>query len=57
METAQGTEFGEVMIATKEVSDDNIVQPLKEVVRNCHGGRRGPGRRKQPQRRGSFRYL
>jgi cell fate regulator YaaT (PSP1 superfamily) len=33
VETAQGTEFGEAVIETKEVSEEEIVQPLKEVLR------------------------
>jgi cell fate regulator YaaT (PSP1 superfamily) len=33
VETAQGKEFGDVVIATKEVSEDEIVAPLKSVIR------------------------
>ena len=33
VETAQGTEFGDVIIAVKEVGDDEIISPLKEVIR------------------------
>jgi cell fate regulator YaaT (PSP1 superfamily) len=33
VETAQGVELGEAIIATKEVGDDEIVSPLKEVLR------------------------
>lgn len=33
VETARGVEFGSVVIGTKEVSDEEITQPLKPVVR------------------------
>ncbi len=33
VETVQGVEFGEVTIGTKEVSDQEIVAPLKEIIR------------------------
>ena len=33
VETAQGVEFGDVVIGTKEVGDDDIVAPLKNVIR------------------------
>jgi cell fate regulator YaaT (PSP1 superfamily) len=33
VETAQGVEFGDVIIAIKEVGEDEIVSPLKKVIR------------------------
>ena len=33
VETVQGVEFGEVSIGTKEVPDEEIVAPLKEIIR------------------------
>ncbi|MEW6724195.1 MAG: stage 0 sporulation family protein [Bacillota bacterium] len=33
VETARGVEFGEVVVGPKEVADDEIVSPLKKVVR------------------------
>ncbi len=33
VETARGIEFGTVVSATKEVEDDNVIQPLKPVLR------------------------
>ncbi len=33
VETAQGVEFGDVIIAIKEVGEDEIVSPLKNVIR------------------------
>lgn len=33
VETARGVEYGTVMIATREVTDDKVVQPLKPVIR------------------------
>lgn len=33
VETSRGIEFGEVVVASKEVSDDEVVQPLKKVLR------------------------
>ena len=33
VETARGLEFGEVVIAPREVSEDNLVLPLKTVIR------------------------
>ncbi len=33
VETAQGIEFGDVVIAIKEVNEDEIVSPLKKVIR------------------------
>lgn len=33
VETARGVEYGTVMIAPREVSDDSVVQPLRQVLR------------------------
>lgn len=33
VETARGVEFGTVMIAPKEVSEETVIQPLKSVIR------------------------
>lgn len=33
VETARGVEYGTVIIASKEVEDDKVVQPLKAVIR------------------------
>lgn len=33
METARGIEYGKVVLAPREVSDDSVVHPLKEVLR------------------------
>ena len=33
VETARGSEYGEVVVGIKEVSDEDVIQPLKEVVR------------------------
>lgn len=33
VETAQGCEYGNVVISPREVSDDDIVHPLKKIVR------------------------
>ena len=33
METARGVELGTVMIPTREVNDDSVIQPLKPVIR------------------------
>ena len=33
VETAQGEEYGEVMISNRNVEDDKIVEPLKRVIR------------------------
>lgn len=33
VETVQGVEFGEVTIGTREISDEEIVAPLKEIIR------------------------
>ncbi len=33
VETARGVEYGKVIIGTKDVEDDKIVQPLKPVIR------------------------
>ncbi|MFW6256809.1 MAG: PSP1 domain-containing protein [Bacillota bacterium] len=35
VETSRGMEFGEVILARKEVSDDELVAPLKEVKRRA----------------------
>ncbi|HUV03788.1 MAG TPA: stage 0 sporulation family protein [Armatimonadota bacterium] len=37
-ETARGIEFGEVMLEPKDVPDEEIVPPLKKVVRKATGG-------------------
>lgn len=36
-ETARGVEFGEVMIEPREVSDEELVAPLKKIVRQATG--------------------
>ncbi len=33
VETARGAEYGEVVLPNTEVEDDNVVQPLKKVIR------------------------
>ncbi len=33
VETARGVEYGRVIIGTKEVTDDKVIQPLKPVIR------------------------
>lgn len=33
VETARGVEFGQVVLGPKEVADDQVVQPLKDVIR------------------------
>ncbi len=33
VETARGVEYGRVIIGTKEVEDDKVIQPLKPVIR------------------------
>lgn len=33
VETARGVEYGSVVIGVKEVPDDEVIQPLKEVIR------------------------
>ena len=33
LETARGLEFGEVVVGPKQVSEEEVVQPLKQVVR------------------------
>ena len=33
VETARGMEYGTVIVGPKEVADEEIVQPLKEVLR------------------------
>ena len=37
VETAQGEEYGEVMIPNRAVKDDKIVEPLKKVIRIANG--------------------
>ena len=33
VETARGVEYGSVVLPPREVSDEKVVQPLKEVIR------------------------
>ena len=33
VETARGVEYGHVVIGTKDVEDDKVIQPLKPVIR------------------------
>ena len=33
VETARGIEYGRVVIGSKEVEDDKVIQPLKSVIR------------------------
>ena len=33
VETARGTEYGDVVVGIKEVNEDDVVQPLKQVIR------------------------
>ena len=35
VETVRGTEIGEVMLANRQVSEENIVSPLKPVLRKA----------------------
>ena len=35
VETAQGDEFGEVLIANRCIENDKIVEPLKKVIRKA----------------------
>ncbi len=35
VETARGVEYGDVVIGLKEVEDNDIIQPLKEVIRKA----------------------
>ena len=37
VETSQGEEYGEVVIANRKVEDDKIVEPLKKVIRIANG--------------------
>lgn len=36
VETARGLEYGEVVIAAREVADDSVIQPLKPVLRKAN---------------------
>ena len=36
VETARGVEYGEIVIAPREVSDSEVVQPLKQVLRSAN---------------------
>ena len=33
VETARGVEYGKVVLAPRDVSDEDVVHPLKEVIR------------------------
>ena len=35
VETARGVEYGTVMVGPKQVTDDEVVQPLKPVIRKA----------------------
>ena len=35
VETARGVEYGEVVVPPKEVTEDDVVQPLKQVIRRA----------------------
>ena len=35
VETARGVEYGHVVLAPRDVEDEKVVQPLKEVIRIC----------------------
>ena len=39
VETARGVEFGRVVLGPKEVGEDEVVHPLKEVIRSGNCGR------------------
>ena len=36
VETARGVEFGEIVIAPREVAESDVIQPLKQVLRNAN---------------------
>lgn len=36
VETARGVEYGEIVIAPRQVSESEVVQPLKQVLRNAN---------------------
>jgi cell fate regulator YaaT (PSP1 superfamily) len=41
VETARGVEYGEVVVAPKEVSQEDIVSPLKKVIRKATQDKNG----------------
>ncbi len=43
VETARGVECGEVAMENRQVSDESIVKPLKQVIRKSDQGRSGAG--------------
>ena len=50
VETVRGVEYGHVVLGPKEIPDDEVIQPLKYVIRKATGSTdRGaqPGKRKR----------
>ena len=57
VETARGIEFGNVVTGPKEVPDDQIMQPLKTVIRIATEEDRRNGRKEQRKRKRSISDL
>ena len=56
VETARGVEYGEVVVGPREVSDSEVVSPLKPVLRKATD-EDARSRRKYRTRERSFQYL
>ena len=54
VETARGTEYGHVVVGTKEVSREEVVQPLKPVIRVATAEDDEHARRNREKERGKL---
>lgn len=55
VETARGVEYGHVVIGTREVEDDKVVQPLKSVIRLATAQDRDQEARNREKEKDAFR--
>ena len=57
VETARGIEFGNVVTGPKDVPDDQIMQPLKTVIRIATEEDRRTEERTEKRKRKHFRFV
>lgn len=56
VETARGTEYGEVVLSNREVDDKDVVQPLKPVLRKATDADKKTGGKKPCHAPGSHSH-
>ena len=59
VETARGVEYGQVVLPPREVEDEKVIQPLKEVIRiaNTQDDKKEENKRNSNKRKRSCVFL